>query len=423
MSNKKVALVLNAVTAILPIAWFAANAGAETEKVLYSFKGGPADGAYPAGGLIMDKNGNLYGVTAQGSVNGGTVFELSPGADSAWTEKVLHSFTGKDGLIPLGGLIQDASGNLYGTTAEGGDNYGVGGAPGQGVVFELTPAASGTWTETVLHSFSDEHGVRPSGGLVFDREGNLYGSTGGYGSCGAFYGAGIFELTPAAEGKWTETELHSFSPTRDGVEGLIFDAAGNLYGTTGGGGRFCAGGTGGTAFELTPRGGGVLTETLLHNFGGGADGSNPSAGIAFDGSGNLYGVTFWGGTQGDGTVFELESLEGGGWAEKILHSFGAETKGGISPGAGLTFDGKGNFYGTTGGGGADMGGEVFEFTPKEGGGWEKTVLHDFGTGGGGSIPISSLLVDAAGNLYGTTVEGGIYGSEVGGYGTVFEILP
>jgi len=415
MSSKKVALVLKAVMAILPIASFAANAGAATEKVLWSFKATPLPNTvYPSVGLIMDKTGDLFGTTSAAGVSGGTVFELSPGPDGAWTEKVIYTFSGKgkDGTYPNAGLVVDASGNLYGTTQSGGAND-------LGTVFELTPADGGKWTETVAYSFGQvKRSGNPSAGLVIDGAGNLYGTTYLGGDTNYLQ---IFELTPAAGGTWTETALLSSPyPNLDGwvMNPLIIDAAGNLYGTTfytTTKGCACAGGT---AFELSPQGGGRWIWTVLHNFGSGEDGVGPTAGLVFDGSGNLYGVTASGGTQGDGAVFELKPQEGGGWTEEILHSFHTEGTGGIDPAGGLIFDGKGNFYGTTSEGGADGDGEFFEFTPIEGGGWEHTVLHGFGHGLDGQQPGGGLIVDASGNVYGATALGGAYG-----YGTVFEIIP
>jgi len=379
MSGRGVSLALKAATAILPTALFASSAGAATYKVLYSFPGKQQVSVTPRLGLIMDKNGNLYGTTGNIQSNDGTVFELSPGPDGTWTETVLHTFAGKDGLVPSGGLIQDASGNLYGTTQYGGENYGVGASIGDGVVFELSPASGGAWTETVLHSFSDSHtdGGGPLTGVVIDGAGNLYGTTPNGGS----HNSGVvYELTPTSGGTWTEAVLYTFAKPSPGPQAIVVDAAGNLYGTTSVGGPPGQG----TAFELTPSGGGAWTKTGLHNFGTAPDGIQPDSGLAFDGSGNLYGETYYGGTHDDGTVFELKPQSGAGgvWTEEVLHSFHAEATGGISPVGGLIFDGKGNFYGTTSQGGADQYGELFEFMPKEGGGWEHTVLHDFDASSG-----------------------------------------
>ncbi len=219
-------------------------------------------------------------------------------AATNWKEKVLHNFgTGVGGLSPQSALISDAAGNLYGTTSEGG-TYGG------GTAFELSPAAGGGWTETVLHNFNQNgtDGAFPDAGLVFDAAGNLYGTTS---AGGLYYDGTVFELSPAVGGGWTETMLHNFIDNgTDGVRpeaGLIFDAAGNLYGTTiTGGTNYCNGYFGnscGTVFQLSPTEGGGWTETVLHNFiDNGTDGWQPYAGLIFDAAGNLYGTTILGGT-------------------------------------------------------------------------------------------------------------------------------
>src|ERR1022692_3318787 len=264
---------LSIFTAIL----FVTSSGAAAEeKVLHNFNNDGTDGTLPYGGLIFDAAGNLYGTTSVGGTsNTGTVFELTPAADGTWTEKVLHSFSGgTDGIHPYAGLIFDAAGNLYGTTE-------LGGAYGYGTVFEVTPAAGGTWTEKVLHSFYNDgtDGLEPYAGLILDAAGNLYGTTQDGGT--AFTGK-VFQLTTAAGGTWTEKVVHTFGSSTDGIDpvaGLIFDGAGNLYGTTSRGGTYNLG----TAFELTPAGGGTWTERVTHSFGNGTDGANPQAGLIFDG--------------------------------------------------------------------------------------------------------------------------------------------
>ena len=335
-------------------------------------------------------------------------------AATKWHEKVLHSFgNGLDGTFPTSGLIFDAAGNLYGTTYRGGShNYGT--------VFELTPNGSGGWTSFLLHSFgSDGDGQQPWAGLIFDAAGNLYGTT--LGLDGA-----AFELMPNGGHQWTETALYrfGFNGGPDGQQpwaSLVFDASGNLYGTTGEGGSFYVG----TAFELTPNGSGSWTETQIYSFGNGSDGTTPVAGMIFDASGNLYGTTSAGGTYGFGTVFELTPNGSGSWTETVLYNFGPAPDG-QEPLAGLVFDAAGNLYGTTEQGG-NLGfpcgtygcGTVFELTPNGSGGWTETILHRFGYGTDGLQPLyGSLIFDAAGNLYGTTREGGTYST-----GTVFELMP
>jgi len=256
-----------------------------TATILYSFTGG-ADGGHPAAGLVMDPAGNLYGTGQTGGANGqGTVFKLSPSG----AETLLYTFGSQsgDGSYPFAGLVLDETGNLYGTTLSGGANGG-------GTVFKLAP----TGTETVLYSFGSRSGdgSNPYAGLVFDNNGNLYGAT--Y-SGGANGGGTVFKLAPTG----TETVLYSFgSRSGDGSNPdggfLIFDNNGNLYGTTLSGGA----NGGGTVFKLAPTG----TETVLYSFGSrSGDASNPWSGLVFDEKGNLYGTTHAGGAHGAGAVFEV----------------------------------------------------------------------------------------------------------------------
>jgi uncharacterized repeat protein (TIGR03803 family) len=390
------------------------------EKVLFSFNG--TDGSGPTADLIFDAAGNLYGTAGGGEYGAGTVFELTPTAGGGWTETVLHNFgNGTDGAYPSGGLVFDAAGNLYGTTPDGG-TYSCFGGGGCGTVFELTPTAGGGWAEQVLYSFgSGTDGTAPYGALVFDAAGDLYGTTSEGGTYSCFGGGGcgtVFELTPAAGGSWTEQVLHNFNGVTDGyqpVAGLIFDAAGNLYGTTAGGGP------GGTVFELTPTGDGNWTEEVLHTFGIGTDGAVPTAALVFDAAGNLYGTTYHGGTNnscvytGCGTVFEL-TYSGGTWWYQVLHNFGSGSDG-YWPQANLIVDAAGNLYSTTFQGGTHGEGTVFEVTPGSGGRWTEQVLHSF-NGADGYWPWAGLIFDAAGNLYGTTNRGGAYEA-----GTIFELMP
>ena len=407
----RTALTVFTVTILVTSIWAVSH-----ESVLHSFNNNGTDGVNPYAGLIIDATGNLYGTTAGGGVhNLGMVFKLSPREGGGWTETVLHSFGhGTDGAGPYANLVMDAAGNLYGTTQ-------LGGIHGAGTVFELSPEQGGGWTELVLHSFNDNgsDGSYPLAGLIMDAAGNLYGMTqqGGIHSCGGKNCGTVFELSPRQGGGWTETVLHSFNNNgSDGANpqaGLTMDAAGNLYGTTYRGGIHSSG----TLFELSPREGGGWTETVLHSFGNGSDGATPDSGLIVDAAGNLYGTTYFGGIHSDGTVFELSPREGGGWTEAVLHSFGNGTDG-MNPYAGLTIDATGNLYGTTVAGGLHSYGTAFELSPRQGGGWTETVLHSFGNGTDGINPYASLLLDATGNLYGTTISGGIHT-----YGTAFEITP
>ena len=379
--------------------------GASSYRVLHSFNG--ADGANPVANLVFDAAGNLYGTTGSGGVKSqGTVFQLAP-ANGKWAEKVLHSFDTADGSGPLGGLIFDAAGNIYGTAEFGGTNN-------EGVVFELT-RVGGKWTEKVLHNFTYFGGAWPMCSLVFDAAGNLYGTAGGDGR----YSAGVaFELT-LVNGKWKEKVLHQFKDV-DGVNpegGFIFDTAGNLYGSTFEGGPIGQG----TVFELQ-QSGGKWTESVIYGFTQGIDGSSPRGNLISDGAGNLYGTTVSRGGHYNGNVFMLTPAQGGGWTETILYAFGDNgAYDGAHPLSSLVMDGAGNLYGTTQFGGVHNGGTVFKLSQR-GGIWRETILHSFGkpTGAGpdGYAPWGSLVFDTAGNLYGTTSYGGPNDD-----GVVFELTP
>ena len=410
---------------VIVIVMFAPVAAAQSKyKTLYRFTGS-TDGNLSQASLIFDQVGNLYSTTTLGGAGYGTVFELTPNQDGSWTESVLYSFTGgADGADPFAGLIFDQAGNLYGTTYQGG-------SAGVGTVFQLTQTKNGNWSESVLHSFTGSDGSYPVGGVILDANGNLYGATtaGGKGSCYVFApGCGtIFDLTPNLDGTWTENVLYSFKGVTDGSYpdhgSLLFDAAGNLYGATAAGGKGSCGVFGpgcGTIFELIPNSDGTWKEQVLHRFSGGKDGATPEPTLIFDQSGNLYGTTLLGGAHGVGNVFEVTPNADGSWKEKVLHQF----KGGDwGPWAGVIFDRAGNLYGTTLTGGnlsvcGDQGcGVVFKLAPNSNGGWTETVLHTF-MDHPGALPNALLIFDASGNLYGTTA-----GDSSKTYGSVFEITP
>jgi uncharacterized repeat protein (TIGR03803 family) len=416
---------------IIFTATFAPSASAAPqEKVLHRFSGG-GDGSVPFGNLLFDPAGNLFGTTAVGGVhNWGVVFELLPQEGGGWTEKVLHSFNlnGTDGIEPQGGLARDVAGNLYGATVGGGD-YNCFGNP-CGTVFELTPGADGSWKEKILHSFQGSDGDTPVGALIIDAAGNLYGTTayGGYNNCAnEDLGCGtVFELMPEADGSWKEKVLYKFNADdKHGSQpfaGLIFDNAGNLYGTTVYGGTYDEG----TVFELLPEAEGRWTEKVLHSFGKTPDdGINSTTSLILDAAGNLYGTNSGGGGAacynnefGCGNVFELIPKADGGWMEKVLHTFSIDGPDGFAPYGSLTFDAAGNLYGTTSSGGAYFAGTAFELTPTAGGDWIEKVLHNFGNGNDGGAPYTGLIFDAADHLYGTTGGGGI-----DNHGTVFELIP
>jgi len=339
------------------------------------------NGAGPRAGLIMDSSGNLYGNTVSGGAsNVGTVFELSHGSGTITT---LASFDGTDGRTPSGGLIMDSSGNLYGTTASGG-------APNHGTVFEL---AHGSGTITTLASFNGTNGADPEAGLIMDSSGNLYGTAVSGGASN--YGT-VFEL---AHGSGTITALASFSRLLGAHPhaALIMDSSGNLYGTAFGGGAFD-----GTVFELAHGSGAIST---LAAFLGRME--DPSGTLIMDSFGNLYGTTFQGGASNDGTVFKLVH---GSHTITTLASFDG-TK--LSP-IGVIMDSSGNLYGTTGAGGASNDGTVFELA--HGSGTITTLASFNGTNGAG--PQAALIIDSSGNLYGTTSGGGASND-----GTVFELAP
>ncbi len=378
-------------------------AQAQTFTVIHNFTGG-GDGAYPATGLTMNATGNLYGTTWYTDSGGhGTIFELKH-SGSGWVLSPLYSFAGgNDGAYPYGRVAIAQDGTLYGTTTQGGE--GDCGGYTCGTVFRLTPpqtvsrTALAPWTETVLYRFTGgEDGGGPSGDLTFDQLGNIYGT-------GRYPGV-IYELTPSGGG-WTETVLYSDFEGPEG--GVVFDKPGNLYGVLEPTGQY----RNGAVYQLSPSASGWTGHTL-YSFTGGGDGRDPLGGLIIDSSGNLYGTTALGGSGDAGTVFELTQATGS-WTFKTLYSFPGPQNWG--PEEKLVMDAAGNLYGTARNGGANRIGSVFRLTPVIGG-WTYTSLHDFTLGGDGGEPVSSLVFDAYGNLYGTALAGGAYG-----YGVVFEITP
>jgi hypothetical protein len=456
--------VASCVFSLVVFALLSASAPAEwKEKVLYSFHGG-SDGATPAGGVVFDQHGNLYGATADGGSSCpapgcGTVFQLVAPAKKGdpWTETILHMFNGKDGTQPTGGLLIDSNGNLYGVTGYGGSGgcQLQGSTVGCGLVYELSPPAKkgGAWTATMVYSFQGgEDGQYPTGALVFDTAGNLYGATiygGGFqGTCNApfyLYCGTVFELSPPTKkgGKWKEKVLHSFKGVKSGQDsgdgaspngGLVLDNTGAIYGTTYFGGNnkkgICEGGVAGTGcgivYRLSPpvSKGGPWTKKVLHLFNA-QDGSNSAAGVVFDGSGNLYGTTSFGPPNGFGLVFELKKPSGKShsWTEKVLCLFN-DGNNGAYPIAGLVFDTSGDLYGTTSGG-AQFRGDVIRLKPprQKGADWIPSVLYGFMGSPNAAHPASSLVLDKAGDLFGTTQWGGAGQSCQGGCGAVFQVAP
>jgi uncharacterized repeat protein (TIGR03803 family) len=396
------------------------GAAAQTFSVIHTFTDGP-DGAYPYAGLVVDRNGNLYGTANQGGNNTefcnppgdgcGTVFVLSH-LNGSWKLQPLYAFLGgpKDGQGPYGRVAIGTDGSLYGTTIDGGNPNCLSGC---GTVFNLkAPAACPTpqcpWTETVLYFFQgNTDGFYPTGDLAFDPAGNIYGTTVQGGSVGP---GTVYELKPA-NGSWSENIVYNFTGQNDGgnpYSGVILDAAGNIYSTTLSGGI----NEGGATLELT-RDGSAWNETTLHDFYPSTEGIFAQPGLILEKSGSLIGATMADGPHNGGTAYELTPAQGS-WTLSTLFAFTGESVPG--PWAALTQDADGNLYGTTQGDpSSDDWGTVFRLT-KSGSGWRETVLHRFTGGNDGGVPYSTVVFDSSGNLYGTTNLGG-----ANGFGVVFEI--
>jgi uncharacterized repeat protein (TIGR03803 family) len=398
------AVVVSALLLLAPLA------GAQ-EATLYSFSGG-VDGANP-NAVILGADGNIYGTAAGGGAsNLGVVFELTPVSGGGWTSSVIHDFTGGvDGAAP-NALIFGADGNLYGTAMNGGN---VNCPAGCGTVFKMT-LVSGNWQLSVIHTFKGRLDGHYPSGVTFDATGNLYGTTlyGGTSNAGV-----VYQLAPTASGPWTETLLYTFTGGHDGEwpsPRLTLDAAGNVYGTTWGGGISTRFGFG-TAFKIAPVSGGGWQYTMIEAFQGSegrGPGAYPDFGVISDGAGNLYGTTE-GGDGDSGDVFRLKPNPLGGlWLYNVPHFFlgGAQ---GAMPNA-VVLDASGNLFGIAMNGGntaCQSGcGTIFSLQSEVAGPWPFTLLYSFTGDSDGSYP-NSLIEDAAGNLYGT--------ASGGGGGVVFEL--
>lgn len=391
---------------VLAATWFTpglAARGSEDEAVfseLYIFDSF-SEGINPRGGVVRDARGNFFGTASNGGstsnacgqVQCGVVFEVSHG-----NETVLHQFSFTDGAAPRGTLVRDSEGNLYGTTSYGG-TCTARGPYGCGVAFKV----SSDGTETVLHDFTGATDGDSPSGLFIDGAGNLYGTTYDGGS----YGNGsVFKIDPAGD----YVVLYSFTGGTDGggpQAGVIGDPSGNLYGTTayGGGPNQCqpfVPGCG-TIYKLSPNG----TESVLFAFPG-SNGSSPNSALAADHAGNLYGTTAGGGSSGLGELFKV------GTSGNLTVLYGADFD--TTSGAPPVIDADGNVYDTDSSSNANPEGEVFEVSPDG----QVTVLHAFTGGLDGSVPMSSAIIDSAGNLYGTAAQGGSSACN-GGCGAVFEI--
>ena len=394
---------------------------AQTYTVIHNFTGGQ-DGANPYAGLTLGAASDFfYGTSTLGGNGAGTVFKLRY-VNSGWIFTPLYSFqqVGRRGLHnATARVIISQNGTLYGTTQYGGQGTCDLGGGGCGTVYNLKPPPSrpssifSPWSETELYAFTggDDGGQPGNGDVVFDHAGNLYGTTlrRGVNDNGT-----VYELMPS-NGNWTESVVYSFIGANDGSMpngGVIFDSAGNLYGTTYSGGTY----DNGTVYQLTPSGSG-WAKNILYSFHGGSDGANPVGGLIIDQSGKLYGTTGYGGSGFGGVVFRL-TPSSDGWIYTTLYSF---TRSGLGtppgPQGSLFMDAAGNLYGTTYSDGTYGYGSVFKLTPS-GGGWTYTSLHDFAGSSDGCSPWGSVLLDTRGNLYGTSSSCG-----ADGYGVVFEIMP
>lgn len=404
------------VAALMVIGGAVPNANAQPFQVIHNFGGG-LDGALPSAGLTMDKEGRLYGTTFQGGQGGfGVVFKLTP-SSSGWIYSLLYSFNGnnngvQDGGNPSARVIFGPDGALYGTTVSGGlvsCNY-------CGTVFKLSPPICRSticpWTETILYSFrGGTDGALPYSEVVFDASGNLYGTTESGGSH-CQYGCGTaYKLSRLGTG-WEESILYNFTGGLDGLgptAGLIFDSLGRLYGTAPYSNQ---GFGGGTVFQLA-RSRENWALNVLYSFQNGTDGGQPYAGLIFDGSGDLFGVAAAFGQGNGGTAFELSPP--GSWSYSLIASFSGS--GFLGPYGTLLMDSAGNLYGTTLRGGTYNAGTVFKLTFANGI-WTQTVLHNFTGGSDGGDPYGNVVMDKFGNIYGTASMGGQFG-----VGVVWKITP
>lgn len=372
---------------------FVSPVAAKNFQVIHTFNG--SNGANPMGGLLSDGSGNLFGTTSAGGDFGfGTIFQLTPVGDGTWTETILYSFQGSpDGNQPHGNLLRDSAGNLYGTTALGG--YGNG--DGMGTVYELSPTGN-SWTEKVIHRFGQyTDGYVPMAGLVMDSRGTLYGTT-VFSGAGGLRG-GVFELAPYPTGLWR----YEFLGETDGVcdAPLVVDAKDNLFGVSV---QNIA--QYGTVFQVhhhvNPS---YWTIPIIHLFNG-TDGDNPFGGLSVDAKGNLYGTTESGGTGNFGTVFKLTRSQQ--WAETVIHDFTIDELV-IFPDTAPLLAPDGRIYGTGQTG-------LWVLTPYSGNTWAFSALGSFQQVDG-LQPRGDLVMDGAGNVFGTNSNGGA------GYGTVFELSP
>jgi uncharacterized repeat protein (TIGR03803 family) len=379
---------------------------AATEKVIYTFTG--QSGWGPISKLVMDSSGRLFGATQHGgSADDGTVFELTaPDSRGMRSYIELYAFQGgNDGILPIGDIVMDAAGNLYGVTTAGGANS-------DGIVYCLSPSISGQWTETILHTFNvTSDGANASAGLAMDSAGNLYGTM----SEGGVHNSGtIYMLTKNSDGSWSESIRSNLgdgaaNPTAE----VIIDSEGNIFGIGVDGGEFGWG----TVFELSGksgRGKAKILFNLPNQYVG-----YPEGQLWRDPAGNLYGTAYGYSVYYSGAVYELSHNADGSWTENTLHIFGQQPFDGYQPECGLTPDSEGNLYGTTPVGGQYGLGTVYKLARGSNGTWTYSIVYNFGANANdASFPISELTVGPGNTLYGATYGGGPHN-----WGTVYEIKP
>ena len=355
------------------------------------------EGEYADTDLETDSAGNIYGTTVLGGDHGsGTVFQLSPTPDG-WVHTVLYSFTGgADGGEPYKGVTLDRQGNLYGTAVTGGSGSCEGGC---GVLYKLTNSG-GTWTQSIIHAFTGgDDGSGPGARVTVDQGGNIYGMT----PTGGAYGLGTIYKIHQAGGASDLRVIHAFTGGADGGSGSagrMILRKGRLYGAATTGGSYGSG----VIFELSPRGVGEWAFRPIYSFQGQPDGSFPYGALLFDRSGKIYGTTYYGGDNGIGAVYELSPRRSGEWDERVIYSFQAGSDGN-SPISNLVSDAAGNLYGTTSEGGLGSG-TIFKLSPIGGGQWTETVVHPFQGPPDGAFAYNGMVVDRFGNFYGATVHGG-----------------
>jgi uncharacterized repeat protein (TIGR03803 family) len=372
------------------------SAASQTFTVLHQFAASN-DACAPLGPMVFDAHGNLFGTSENGPRQYGTIFKLTPLSGGTWASTVLYSFDIGNGMWPHPPVIFDSSGNYYVALQQGGATMPYGG------VVQLS-SITGELTETILHAFQGPDGELPYGGLAAGSDGYLYGATQNGGNLN---GGVVFRVGTDAGHPFTV-----LAPFNDGPNApVILAPDGSIYGSTYAGGL--AGD--GTVFQLTHESGkATWTQKVLYTFSG-LDGNQPNS-IVMDAAGNIYGVTVYGGDYGDGVVFKLTEQSDGSWAESALHSFAGPPSDGRYPNGTLTLDAAGNLYGATLWGGADDWGTTYKLAPSGGGQWTETVLHSFTSGDNGDDP-STVVVGRDGNVYGTSL-GAQYGC-----GLAYEIAP